>query len=252
MKNIDFGFVADIYDDYVNVDFDIPFYQSICKGYRGNVLELMCGTGRVSLPLIENGINLTCVDYSQEMLDVFSKKLNGKTPLLICQDICELDIDNKFEFVFIPFNSFSEITDSKKRKIAVKKITEHLVDGGDFLITLYNPEYRKLAADGNLKCLGKYDISNDRTLIVTYYNSFDSTSNLVSGTQFYEIYDRKNKLIDKRFLNIAFSLISHDEIDELCNEFNLAVKGIFGDYHFGNFSDNSQFMNYLLTKRVIV
>ncbi len=72
------------------------------------------------------------------------------------------------------------------------------------------------------------------------------------GTQFYEIYDRKNKLIDKRFLNMAFSLISHDEIDELCNEFNLAVREIFGDYHFGNFSDNSQFMNYLLTKRVIV
>ena len=81
------------------------------------------------------------------------------------------------------------MTYHKKRKLAVKKITEHLVDGGDFLITLYNPEYRQQTADGNMKCLGKYDISNDRTLIVTYHNSFDSISKLVYGTQFYEIYD---------------------------------------------------------------
>jgi len=32
LKNIDFGSVADIYDDYVNVNFDIPFYQSIVEG----------------------------------------------------------------------------------------------------------------------------------------------------------------------------------------------------------------------------
>lgn len=73
-KNIDFGFVADIYDDYVNVNFDIPFYKSLCKNYSGSILELMCGTGRVYLPLIKDGVELTCVDYSQEMLDVFAKK----------------------------------------------------------------------------------------------------------------------------------------------------------------------------------
>jgi hypothetical protein len=32
------------------------------------------------LLLIEKGINLTCVDYSREMLNVFAKKLNGKKP----------------------------------------------------------------------------------------------------------------------------------------------------------------------------
>jgi len=248
-KNIDFGFVADIYDDYVNVDFDISFYKSICKRYKGNILELMCGTGRVSLPLIKDGVNLTCIDYSQEMLNIFAKKTMGKNIPLINQDICELNIDKKFDFIFIPFNSISEITDRGKRERAIKRITEHLVDNGDFLITLYNPEYRLISADGNIKCLGKYDISDNRTLIVTYYNLYNKFSNLVYGTQFYEIYDNKNKLIDKRFLNIAFSLIPKDEIDEMCNKFGLEIKELYGDYSFGKFNENSQFMNFLLTKR---
>jgi SAM-dependent methyltransferase len=249
IKNIDFGFVADIYDDYVNVDFDIPFYKTLCKRYGGTILELMCGTGRVSLPLIEEGINLTCVDYSREMLDVFAKKLNGKNTALFCQDVCELDISEKFDFIFIPFNSFSEITDSQKRKQAVSRIIEHLADNGDLLITLYNPEYRVKSADGNMKCLGKYDIANEQTLIVTYYNSLDSTANRIYGTQFYEIYDSHNKLVDKRFLNISFSLVASDEIKRLCKEFGLAIKEIYGDYNFGAFYENSQFMNFLLTRQ---
>lgn len=249
MKSIDFDFIADLYDDYVNVDFDLPFYRSICKRYSGNILELMCGTGRVSLPLIKDGINLTCVDYSKEMLEVFSKKLNNHEVLLVCQDVSELNIDKKFEFVFIPFNSFSEITSKEKRKNTVKKIIDHLTDDGDFLITLYNPEYRLKTVDGNMKCLGRYELSNDRTLIVTYYNSFDSNTNLVHGTQFYEIYDNKNKLIEKRFLEIAFTLVPKDEICELCSEFGVFIKEVFGGYNFAEFSDNSQFMNCLITKR---
>ena len=184
-KNIDFGFVADIYDDYVNVSYDIPFYKSLCQKYSGNILELMCGTGRVSLPLVDEGICLTCVDYSQEMLDVLAKKIRGKNASLICQDISELAIDKKFDFIFIPFNSLSEITDKERRKEAIKKISMHLVDNGDFLVTLYNPLYRLKSVDGNIKCMGKFDISDNRTLIVTYYNSFNQSENLVYGTQFY-------------------------------------------------------------------
>lgn len=247
-KNIDFGFVADIYDDYVSVNFDIPFYRSLCKKYSGNILELMCGTGRVSLPLINDRINLTCVDYSQEMLEVFAKKIIDKNTSLICQDICELDINNKFDFIFIPFNSITEITEKQKRKQALKRIFEHLADNGDFLITLYNPTYRLKSVDGNIKCFGKFDISDNRTLIVTYYNSYNQSANLVYGTQFYEIYDNKNKIIDKRFLNISFSIITKDEIIKMSAELGFKLKELYGDYNFGEFNENSMFMNFLFTK----
>lgn len=249
-KNIDFGFVADIYDDYVNVNFDIPFYMSLCKKYSGNILELMCGTGRVSVPLLEAGVNLTCVDYSQEMLDVFAKKIIDKNTTLICQDICDLNIYKKFELILIPFHSITEIIDKEKRKQAIKRIAEHLVANGDLLITLYNPAYRLKSADGNIKCMGKFDISGSRTLIVTYYNLYNQSANLIYGTQFYEIYDNKNKLIDKRYLNISFSLISKDEIIEMSAELGFNLKELYGDYNFGEFNENSMFMNFLLAKRI--
>ena len=182
-------------------------------------------------------------------MDVFSKKITCKSNSVICQDICELKVNRKFDLIFIPFNSITEITDKDKRKQAIKKIFEHLSDNGDFLVTLYNPAYRLKSVDGNTKYMGKFNISDNRTLIVTYYNLYNQPANLVYGIQFYEIYDNKNKLIDKRFLNISFSLISKDEIVEMCTESGFELTDMYGDYNFGEFNENSMFMNFLFTKR---
>lgn len=246
-KNIDFGFVADIYDDYVTVDFDIPFYKKLCEQFKGETLELMCGTGRVSIPLIKSGVQLTCVDYSQDMLQVFRSKVDCQSNLL-CQDVCKLSIDKKFDLVLIPFNSFSEITSKEKRKAALQRIFDHLNDHGAFFCTLYNPKHRVRSADGNLKCLGKFSMKDGNTLLITYYNACNPKNNTIFGTQFYEVYDVQNKLIDKRFLNIEFSLITKDEFLVLCGEVGFHLKAIYGDYEFGAYSEDSMFMNFLLTK----
>jgi len=65
---IDYDRVADVYDLYVTSDLDVGFYIQEAGKVRGKVLELMCGTGRVSIPLLEAGVDLTCVDASAGML----------------------------------------------------------------------------------------------------------------------------------------------------------------------------------------
>jgi ubiquinone/menaquinone biosynthesis C-methylase UbiE len=67
-KPINFDLVADLYD-LVHIDLDIPFFLNETKGYDGEILELMCGTGRISIPLLASGKKMTCVDYSVGMLD---------------------------------------------------------------------------------------------------------------------------------------------------------------------------------------
>lgn len=246
-KNIDFGFVADIYDNYVNTDFDISFYKELCKDYE-SILELMCGTGRISIPLIQAGVDLTCVDYSQEMLNILGSKLNDGNASMLCQDVCKLDVGKSFDLVFIAFNSIAEIIDRMRRKLAFRCIYDHVNTGGSFFCTLYNPAYRIKSADGNLKCLGKYDIGENKTLLITHFNSYDSERNLIYGTQFYEIYDRRNRLMDKRFLDIAFSLITREELLEDCGEAGFKIQSIYGDYDFGPYTEESRFMNFLFRK----
>lgn len=247
-KNIDFGHVADIYDSYTNVDFDIDFYRILCKG-RKNILELMCGTGRISAPLIKEGYPLTCVDYSEEMLEIFRKKIDSPEHVkIICQDVCELDLNAQFDLIIIPSNSISEIIEPEKRRKAICRIYEHLTDDGIFFCTLYNPEYRISLADGNLRYLGKYDLGGGRSLVVTYYNVFSPEFGIISGTQFYEIY-QNNRLTEKRCLDINFSVISKEEICRMANEAGFCLKAIYGDYAPYHFDESSMYMNLLFKKK---
>lgn len=250
MKSIDFSFVADLYDTYVTVDFDVDFYKKLLEACRGKCLELMCGTGRVSIPLLKQNANLVCVDYSEEMLSVFKKKAEvlGIAPKIVCQDVCDLNLSEKYELIFIPFNSFSEICDVKRQETALTKIYEHLSDGGTFVCTLYNPEYRIKTADGQLRFLGKFQIDRSKSLIVSYYNRFDDKTKNITGIQFYEIYDLNNKLFDKRFIDICFSLISKDDFIRMAENTGFKAKDIYGDYSFSPFEETSQFMNFVLIK----
>src|SRR5262245_1344495 len=48
---------------------DVPFWRRIAAKARGPVLELGCGTGRVSVPLAKAGVDLVGVDRSSPMLE---------------------------------------------------------------------------------------------------------------------------------------------------------------------------------------
>ena len=47
---------------------DVAFWQRAAKDAKGRVLELGCGTGRISLPLARAGIRVVGIDRSEPML----------------------------------------------------------------------------------------------------------------------------------------------------------------------------------------
>lgn len=248
-KSIDFDFVADIYDYYVNVDFDIAWYKKLCSGHE-SILELMCGTGRVSLPLLDEGYSLTCVDYSGKMLDVFRSKVKDNHSVnLICANVCELKLDRKFDLIFLPFNSFTEITDKSLQKSALKAIYNHLADDGVFFLTFYNSEYRIRSCDGSLKEMGTFSIDSNTAVTVSCRNIVNEKSSIITGTQVYEFYE-SNQLVERKELPISFDLITESEAIKLIEATGFKIKKMFGDYYGCKYVKDSMFMNFLLTKNV--
>ena len=97
MPAMDYSQVAHWYDIYVKTNIDIPFFLNETR-HRDRVLELTSGTGRLSIPLIEAGVSLTCVDNSPEMLAILHQKLAAKD---LSATIYDLDIGEKLAFLFI-------------------------------------------------------------------------------------------------------------------------------------------------------
>src|SRR4051812_38157259 len=68
--------------DFENRDFkpDGPFYLALAQRMAGPVLELGCGTGRVAIPLAQQGIDLTAIDVSAAML-AFARRKAADLPI---------------------------------------------------------------------------------------------------------------------------------------------------------------------------
>lgn len=248
---INFDKVADLYDYYVRADFDIPFFLKETEGYDDEILELMCGTGRVSVPLLEAHHRLTCVDYAQAMLDVLSDKilLRHYPVQLVRMDITELDLGKEFGLILLPFHALSEITTAEGQRQALERIAAHLEPGGVFICTLQNPAVRLREADGCQRVMGVYTAGGGRQLVVSYTNRYDAATGLVSGFQFYELYTTLNVLVEKRFLPITFRPISRQEFEGMLEGLPLEVEALYGDYNYGPFDEEtSGFMVYKLRK----
>lgn len=230
MPAMDYARIADLYDNYVRVSLDIPFFIEYAEQAQ-NVLDLMSGTGRVSIPLARAGANLTCVDSSPEMLAYLRQKSyqQGVDLQIVQADVTDLDLGRTFDLVLLPFNSFAEITDPADQRKALNAIRRHIAPGGKFILTLHNPPVRLQTVGQGLKLRNKL-AEPDRTILLWSEEEYDPASQLVSGMQFVEVYDAAGVLVEKRFVELSFFLHKPAELEELLAQAGFRVMTRFGDY----------------------
>ena len=252
MEINNYDYIADLYDIYVPATFDIEFFLIETKKSNGEVLELMSGTGRVSIPLLEAGVKLTCLDISPGLNTILEEKLRtmGLEADVHQMDIRSFELQKQFNMVIIPFHSFAHLTALDDQKRALAQIHRHLSPGGTFICTLGNPKLRQRNVDGQLRLFRKYALENQGSLllwIVEDNNSDDEK--VVEAKQFYEEYDAKGVLISKRLLELHFRLSPKNEFEELAKTAGFKIKALYGDYEHSEFdAEDSPFMIWILEK----
>ena len=250
--SIDWARIADLYDTYVRSDFDIPFFVSETGTVRGEVLELMSGTGRMSIPLIKAGVKLTCVDASAEMLAILRAKLKEQN---LCAsvhhvDVRELDLGRTFDLIFIPFHSFAELPTAADQRKALDAVQRHLTAGGRFICTLHNPRTRLKRVDSQLRLWGNYERQNGAgTLLFWGLEHLDSDPHSVSGLELFEEYDPAGILQSKRMVELHYRVVEKREFEELAAAAGLQQEALFGDYQRAEFQEErGPFMIWILRK----
>jgi ubiquinone/menaquinone biosynthesis C-methylase UbiE len=247
---MDYSHLAQLYDTYASFKIDIPFYLNEARQQGGQILELMSGTGRVSLPLIENGFQLTCVDSSSQMLQVLRDKLAAQklTATVLEMDVRELDLGKAFDLAFIPFNSFSELVSTTDQMKALSRIKQHLSPQGRFICTLHNPPIRLRQVDGQLRLWSSNPLP-DRSgkLVLWGAEKYQSESGVVSGLQLFETYDTEGLFQSRRMAEIQFAVIEKETFEQLAFSAGFSVAALYGDYAYTEYSPSlSPYMIYIL------
>ncbi len=119
---------------------DIPFYIHYASNIKGLILELACGTGRLTIPLAEAGNEVWGLEFSEKMLEQFKKKLmrfSEETAVrihLIHGDMSNFSIKKKFPLIILPCRSFQLLYEEESEINCLKCVYDHLTYDGHFII----------------------------------------------------------------------------------------------------------------------
>lgn len=152
--------MAELYDLVYCDQLDMQFYLMECKNSGGPVLEIGCGTGRVLLRLLANGIEATGIDLSPHMLEVLKRKADsmGLKPEVHVADMTSFDLGKTFSLIIVPYRNFLELKDPSQRKKALSSFIKHLRKGGRLIIHGYNPSEDELSMTGRYHMLESEDM----------------------------------------------------------------------------------------------
>ena len=148
--------------DFENADFieDLDFWVQLARDSGGPVLELGCGSGRVTQQIARAGITIVGLDNSEEMLELARKKISRKPDLvsrtaLINGDMTDFDLFGQtrrsaptygrtdvsapFQLIIVPFNTFMHLTAQVDQLSLLTCARKHLNPGGQLVLDLTNP-----------------------------------------------------------------------------------------------------------------
>lgn len=138
---------ASLYDlDQRNITKDdISFYLEYASKLSGSILELACGTGRVTIPLANGGYNIWGIDLSKEMLYQLKVKMENlqeevKQRIHISQaNMTNFELGHEFSLIIIPFRSFQSLISEEQQKACLHTVHRHLSKDGHFIINVFKP-----------------------------------------------------------------------------------------------------------------
>lgn len=123
---------------------DVPFYLDRMPSGFPQVLELGCGTGRVSVPLARHSAFLHGVDHSAAMAEICRAKLEaaGLGPArarISIADIADLHLGQRFDFIVAPFRVMQNLASDDQVAGLFAGIHEHLAVGGRCIVNVFRP-----------------------------------------------------------------------------------------------------------------
>ena len=231
-----FDRVARFYD-YEQREFtkDIPFYTEFAKECGGEVLELACGTGRILVPMARQGMKVTGLDASEEMLNIAQRKIEHDENLkrnvtLIRGDIRNFRIDKEFAMILIAFRSFQCLLTKQEQVFCLEAVHKHLSADGIFVLDLFAPKHDYLAQEHRIIDLGKfYDEENSVYVTRRAEDKYDLAGQTLHEDRFYEWTDKSGKA-HSQIWSFELSYLFRYEAELLLEKCGFVVDAVYGDF----------------------
>jgi SAM-dependent methyltransferase len=221
---------------------DVPFFLGQLPKRRQDILELAVGTGRAAIPLAQAGHRVVGVDYVEDMLAIARRKRDGvgltdRRLKLIRQDALKLNLGQRFDWIFILFNTLLAFTTIEELDTLLQNVRRHLKPRGRFWLDIFNPDHAMLAREQ------ERGIDRDAFFVPeferTVYRQTDITRDMAKQvmrvTSRYTWFDAFGRERRERF-DFDMTCIFPRELQLLLERNGLRIEELWGNYNGSKFN----------------
>ena len=249
-----FDTLAPYYDwEHAGFEDDVAMYVGFAKRTGGPVLELACGTGRLLLPLLREGVRVVGVDSSEPMLEVARRALAraglAHRAELHRADMRELALDERFRLGFVALDSFGLLRRRSDQLAALARVRDHLVSGGLLVLDVANGNLRGGEARDELllQHVG-VDPASGRPLSKWTARSTDLAGQVDYFTYLYDEV-RQDGTVVRRTAELQLRYFGRFELELLLERADFAVEALYGSYDLAPFTSESERLIAVAVKR---
>ena len=126
-------------------DRDVDFYLRYYEEKKGLIVDLGCGTGRLTIPLAIAGKSIVGVDAAEAMLSLAREKAvwAGQKIEFICCDAVKYEQEVAAAYAFMGYNTLAFIEESRVIEFA-NSLKRLIKKGGSFIFDLKDSSLSKL------------------------------------------------------------------------------------------------------------
>jgi SAM-dependent methyltransferase len=214
----------------------VEWFSGLARRTGGPILELGCGTGRITVPIAQDGHHIVGLDRSAAMLERAERRSRRASVEVrwVEGDMRAFSFNEAFALIFVAFNSFLMLSPDD-RWACLARAREHLAPRGRVAIDVFQPDPEVVVGldGGVVDEWERIDPESARAV-----RKFSSSRANVDGVTQRIWYDETND--DGTVTRISGTTTLHylyrREVDLLFSEAGFNIETLHGDYD-GNPAD---------------
>jgi SAM-dependent methyltransferase len=248
--------IADFYDTSPLIarrTQDATFYLHAASPFAGPILELGCGTGRITMPLAQAGRRVTGMDISKKMLERAEQKradLSAEARervRLVLGDMTRFDLRERFPLIIIPFRPFQHLMTVDEQLQCLACVLRHLAPGGRLILDFFQTDAARMHDPVFLEehFVAEYEIAGGRTVRLTEriaaYHRAEQRNDVEMA---FEV-ATPDGIPQRKVFAFTFRYFFRYEVEHLLARSGFRVVELFGDFDGSPLKDDSPEMIFV-------